>query len=1189
MLLILVFKIQAQECIVLYPPGVPPVPNSSYGDPSILENYAPTFVRTLYIAAHIVRSNSGSGGISAANLNTAIAQLNTAYQDAFIRFELSETDYIDNSAYTNLTREVFIQLAQINVKPNKLNIYFVPSSSTLNGIAYLQNNRCAVTNTAAINTSTLPHEVGHNLYLYHTHSDAVNPPDDCTPVRPLELVNGSNCEYAGDFLCDTPAEPFNCGSGVLGYVNSTNCTYTGTFRDPNNQLYIPDVHNFMGYSTANCRNDFTQLQVSRMHYTLISSLSYLISESVVLTNKVSGNNIPNTIDKPSTLTVGSNSSVASGTSVNLLDGYVYQIKTNQERFPSYLTYGNIKHNNWNNDGAQFKLKEYYPIDRSVNTDLYRDANFLPFKYSRIEGKIDGLTLSNLGTFQFKDPWYVMNDGSQPGDYWIPCITMYEPNGKAGATEKGLFYDQDPTFDPNIQNYSVKVDAVQDVSLQYTGVPAGRNHKFYFQKWSGTNANFQNANNLETPVVFTLDGATAQANLKGTQLSNTNFSGNSGQRSFLRDDIDGCGFLHNVYSSMGKIYYERSTDNGLTWHLMNGGKPINPSTNAKSPSICDYWGEGKLYITYQASGTYWPEVDTDGILVTVFPILSPNDTPEATMSVQVPDFNYSIDYRPVIAAHVGSGVVVYDMPSTYTAGLKGFYFLSYYHGPSNSWKLTYNGDVTFPAGVVNQNSANPSIAADWTKTHLVFDQSLTSIKYYQLGATQAYTVSTGSSAIYNLKPTISVLGFQNGYPVITWIGGTYNYSGGYSPTSAITRVGSIGGVTWGAMNYVSGNIQSVSNASNEDATQKTLITWSYLANNFNYSRWQKRVGTTYTSPASIYNNSSVLNGIWTQATTDDNFANPKALIFSNYLQPLYYFVPSTTDFVGGVAPDASTSGNGNNNVFLGKITEEDTIVTFGRSGVASINDIEFVFEIGDILVGDSVIKFIEIPDTLVYTSTNELNQHTRTNNFTLAPTTNFYFSNIYQVVQKSNPDTALTSTDAVNFKAELVNAITNQVVGTFDNVTYNKNNVAKYASIDYSVDCSGITAGEYYLRLVTNVNGNASYTLANIFNENTTLAKKSFNKVNFTGSEIPTTYDLAQNYPNPFNPGTTIRYQIPQDGIVTLRIYDILGAEVATLVNEEKVAGKYEVNFNASSFASGVYIYKIQSGEFVSSKKMLLIK
>jgi hypothetical protein len=83
--------------------------------------------------------------------------------------------------------------------------------------------------------------------------------------------------------------------------------------------------------------------------------------------------------------------------------------------------------------------------------------------------------------------------------------------------------------------------------------------------------------------------------------------------------------------------------------------------------------------------------------------------------------------------------------------------------------------------------------------------------------------------------------------------------------------------------------------------------------------------------------------------------------------------------------------------------------------------------------------------------------------------------------------------------------------------------------------------------------------------------------------------LYEAYPNPFNPSTTIHYQIPQAGIVILKIYDILGNEVATLVNEEKSAGKYNVNFNASSLSSGVYIYKIQTSSFINSKKMILLK
>lgn len=95
--------------------------------------------------------------------------------------------------------------------------------------------------------------------------------------------------------------------------------------------------------------------------------------------------------------------------------------------------------------------------------------------------------------------------------------------------------------------------------------------------------------------------------------------------------------------------------------------------------------------------------------------------------------------------------------------------------------------------------------------------------------------------------------------------------------------------------------------------------------------------------------------------------------------------------------------------------------------------------------------------------------------------------------------------------------------------------------------------------------------------------------------LPVEYRLFQNFPNPFNPGTIIRYQIPEAGFVSLKVYDILGREVATLVNEEKTAGSYEVEFNTQQttfnkqLASGVYFYRLQAGNFIQTRKMVLIR
>lgn len=89
--------------------------------------------------------------------------------------------------------------------------------------------------------------------------------------------------------------------------------------------------------------------------------------------------------------------------------------------------------------------------------------------------------------------------------------------------------------------------------------------------------------------------------------------------------------------------------------------------------------------------------------------------------------------------------------------------------------------------------------------------------------------------------------------------------------------------------------------------------------------------------------------------------------------------------------------------------------------------------------------------------------------------------------------------------------------------------------------------------------------------------------------LPGQYELYQNFPNPFNPGTIINYQIPNSGIVTLKVYDILGREIKTLVNEFKSRGNYSVNFDAGSLSSGVYFYQLKSGGYSSIKKMVLLK
>lgn len=131
---------------------------------------------------------------------------------------------------------------------------------------------------------------------------------------------------------------------------------------------------------------------------------------------------------------------------------------------------------------------------------------------------------------------------------------------------------------------------------------------------------------------------------------------------------------------------------------------------------------------------------------------------------------------------------------------------------------------------------------------------------------------------------------------------------------------------------------------------------------------------------------------------------------------------------------------------------------------------------------------------------------------------------------------------------------------------------------------------------------ATFTLTNIFSRNANSAVftsdwlPSTPDTTTTGvnqgslmEEIPSSFFLSQNYPNPFNPTTAIMYQISEVSHVSLKVYDLLGREVTTLVNERQMPGRYEINFNASKLSSGVYFYRLEAGNFISTKKLVLVK
>ena len=222
-------------------------------------------VRYIPIRAHVLRRTNGTGGVTLANLNAALAQVNAYYLSSELQFYFcaSQPNYIDNSTFFEFDNSEESALCDPNAVNNAINVYFPNSisfgSMAVSGYAYFPSqynayNRVFVQAPSLTDNRTLAHELGHYFNLYHTFQGS-------TDANATELVTrstGSNCVSKGDRLCDTPADPYGQPN-----VAVSGCNYTGTATDANGATYAPSLINIMSYFYG-CGNTFTGGQLSRM-------------------------------------------------------------------------------------------------------------------------------------------------------------------------------------------------------------------------------------------------------------------------------------------------------------------------------------------------------------------------------------------------------------------------------------------------------------------------------------------------------------------------------------------------------------------------------------------------------------------------------------------------------------------------------------------------------------------------------------------------------------------------------------------------------------------------------------------------------------------------------------------------------------------------------------------------------------
>ena len=221
------------------------------------------------IQNHVVRETDSTGGLTIIDISFVMNTLNTYYFNSNIQFyECTSINYINNSTYFDFDQSQEAAIRAANDVTNVINIYYFNSITSSSGSSLCGYtsfppgpDRVMMKNSCAINGSTIVHELGHYLSLYHTHG----PTNTGTTT---ELVNGSNCSSAGDDLCDTPADP-----NLSGLVSA--CQYTGTALDANGQSYVPDPTNIMSYSQKVCRTFLSAGQYNRANYSAINDRGYL--------------------------------------------------------------------------------------------------------------------------------------------------------------------------------------------------------------------------------------------------------------------------------------------------------------------------------------------------------------------------------------------------------------------------------------------------------------------------------------------------------------------------------------------------------------------------------------------------------------------------------------------------------------------------------------------------------------------------------------------------------------------------------------------------------------------------------------------------------------------------------------------------------------------------------------------------
>lgn len=792
---------------------------------------------------------------------------------------------------------------------------------------------------------------------------------------------------------------------------------------------------------------------------------------------------------------------------------------------------------------------------------------------------------------------------------------------------------DKPFDPNNTHSTPGSDYLRGgfSSLRAPQVLGTGNSEKIFYKW--------NDNSLISSMInyyFNSPG-TIQANYKSKQYSTipSAISNPNSTKAYKDKVINGVNLIHQVHESMGGIFYSKSTNNGATFQTEDvvnrffANQNASGNKNVSLDIIKDYTTTDPVTVRDNGSNNVgqknvvaaWEYHDGTNTQIKVANRVSNimqtgyewNFYGQNSLDYSYAKFASSSNYesKPKIFAAANNYTTLDDSRTFYIAvphlepstnnGNKIVVSATYSNYSLNS--VVDDGDITdFSVTAKYNGFLNYVFHFAYKKAGKIYYKKAEFGFDFNLGLYFRYPstpleISVGDANTARHTPDISL---RNGLPIVT-----------YQGILPMTRVYSIEEVGSSPESPQTHTVQFTQYPIMVTYLKPDLTGWSNPTA-------QPSSGTIVQSDPNIEGsttgNGYILSfrkgnsGYYQYSNLQNYHCDPPAflgtdakLVRGSYTTPL-----------GGALLTTLISENS-----LYKLGKQDVAVTNVNSqvqdgvygnikGVVNMNDIDYVFNMGPIFVATGpqvdMPLFGDALNEVTPVSGIEFNEYLRSEPFAL-----------------NNGDTLILGATAnyiavnkqdfypLKYTVNLMNANTQEVSRVLfsDTIHIEDEEMTEYYRGFVFSDLNPEDGNVYLQIMVEDVsNADTKYNYVGIYQGESEVSDRS-GRIDPTHGVFvdfghgrnpsnvltvkPTSYSLAQNYPNPFNPTTTIRYSLPNDGLVQIKIYDLSGKEVMNLVNENKVAGNYEVKFNGANLSSGVYFYRINTGEFVQTKRMVLVK